>query len=84
MEKSKICNQCGQEKPLTDFYKAKTQDGKMARCIVCYKQRALDKSARVVIEHDPNGDIIEENKMTKRENDLVKEFLAKREKELNQ
>ena len=52
----------------------------MPRCIVCYKQRALDKSARVVIEHDPNGDIIEENKMTKRENDLVREFLAKREK----
>ena len=59
----------------------KSKDGRMPRCIVCYKQRDLDKNARVVVEHDPNGDVIEDNKMTKRENDLVKEFLAKREKE---
>ena len=56
----------------------------MARCIVCYKQRDLDKNARVVVVHDPNGDVIEDNKMTKRENDLVKAFLAKRERELKQ
>lgn len=61
----------------------KSKDGKMPRCKVCYKQRDLDKSARVVVEHDPNGDVIEDNKMTKRENDLVKAFLAKREREQN-
>ena len=81
---TKVCNQCGQTKPITDFYKMKSKDGRMPRCIVCYKQRDLDKNARVVVVHDPNGDVIEDNKMTKRENDLVKEFLAKREKEQNQ
>jgi len=62
----------------------KSKDGRMPRCKVCYNQRHLDKSARVVVVHDPNGDVIEDNKMTKRENDWVKEFLAKREKEQNQ
>ena len=81
MIKTKVCNQCQIEKPVTDFYKAKTKDGRMARCIVCYKQHDLDKNARVVVVYDPNGDIIEANKMPKRENDWVKEFLAKREKE---
>ena len=80
---TKVCSQCGQTKPLTDFYKMKSKDGRMPRCKVCYKQRDLDKSARVVVVHDPNGDVIEDNKMTKRENDLVKDFLAKREREQN-
>ena len=80
---TKVCNQCGQTKPITDFYKMKSKDGRMPRCKVCYKQRDLDKNARVVVVHDPNGDVIEDNKMTKRENDLVKEFLAKREREQN-
>ena len=62
----------------------KSKDGIMPRCKVCYKQRDLDKNAMVVVVHDPNGDVIEDNKMTKRENDWVKEFLAKREKEQNQ
>ena len=53
----------------------------MARCIVCYKQRDLDKSARVAVD-DPCSDVIEENKLSKRENDLIKQFLAKREKAL--
>ena len=79
MIKTKVCNQCQIEKPVTDFYKAKTKDGRMARCIVCYKQRDLDKSARVV--HDPNGDVMEENKLTRHENALIREFLTKREKE---
>ena len=61
----------------------KSKDGRMPRCKVCYKQRDLDKNARVVVVHDPNGDVIEDNKMTKRENDLVKAFLAKREREQN-
>ena len=61
----------------------RSKDGRMPRCIVCYKQRDLDKNARVVVVHDPNGDVIEDNKMTKRENDLVKAFLAKREREQN-
>lgn len=81
---TKVCSQCGQTKPITDFYKMKSKDGRMPRCKVCYKQRDLDKSARVVVVHDPNGDVIEDNKMTKRENDWVKEFLDKREKEQNQ
>ena len=80
---TRVCNQCGQTKPIIDFYKMKSKDGRMPRCKVCYKQRDIDKSARIVVEHDPNGDVIEENKMPKRENDWVKEFLAKRERELN-
>lgn len=76
---TKICNQCNTKKPLTDFHKAKTKDGIMSRCKVCYNQRHLDKSARVV--RDPNGDVMEENKLTRHENALIREFLTKREKE---
>ena len=76
---TKICSACNVEKPQTEFHKDKTKDGKMSRCRACYNQRHLDKSARVV--RDPNGDVMEENKLTRHENALIREFLTKREKE---
>ncbi|GEM_PF-4954909 len=75
---TKVCKHCGLTKPLTEFYNVKTKDGKSAHCKLCYKQRHLNREARIIAENDPDGDIIEDNKLTKRENDLIREFLAKK------
>ena len=80
---TKICSACNVEKPQTEFHKDKTKDGKMSRCKACYNQRHLEKSARVLADGSC-GDAIEENKLTRHENALIREFLEKREREQNE
>lgn len=37
-ERTKVCHQCGQEKPFSEFYTARRRpDGKTSLCKVCYE-----------------------------------------------
>lgn len=55
---TKKCYKCGEEKPLTHFYKSKEKkDGRQTQCIVCENSRRLKKCKGCGTEYRPEGRI---------------------------
>lgn len=62
---SRLCSQCGAEKPLDDFYEqAKGRDGRMAHCIACNNDRPPTE-ARIIRQrarHRATARLLEEHR----------------------
>jgi hypothetical protein len=59
MDNTKTCKKCGEEKPLSEFYKHKAmKDGRLKECKVCFRKAALDRER----EKSKNPEFVEEKR----------------------
>lgn len=53
---TKVCNKCGQEKPITEFQKSKTcSDGHVGQCNACINERVRARRMKSVTPPDENN-----------------------------
>ena len=85
MSKAKICNICGESKPLTKFYKVRTdKEWRKRTCNKCVQQRRIDVANGSLKNHIPNKIVVRNKIVIPKDIDAYKkEELEKWKKSLN-